>query len=238
MLTFKEGQSALHFEVLDLTHTLTPEVPTWNGTCDFKQRVIVDYAEACRVQEICLNAGTGTHLDAPLHFIPEGASVADMPLENFMVPLCVIKVTEKVHADYYADVDVIEAFEQQNGRIPAGALVIFHTGWDQHWSSPERYRGVDAQGQMHFPGITEAAAQALVERDVAGLGIDTLSPDCLNLNFPVHYRMLGAGKYIVENLTHCERLPAIGSYGLFLPLKTAGGTESVIRACALVLRKT
>lgn len=234
MLILSDSKTSLRFKTLDLTHTLSPQVPTWSGQCGFRDRVIVDYPEACRVQAIEMNAGTGTHLDAPSHFIPGAKSIEALPLEDFIAPLCVMDVSQKTHADYYLSTEDIAAYEKDHGRIPSGSWVIGCTGWDQYWKIPERYRNADAQGQMHFPGFSPEAAEQLLERNIKGLGIDSLSPDCLDLTFPVHYLLLEAGKIIAENLSGCQKLPPRGAYGFFLPIKTENGTEAVMRAMALI----
>src|SRR5438105_4111132 len=100
------------FNFIDLTHSLDPHAPTWSGDCGFKHKIIVDYAEACRVQSIEMNAGTGTHLDAPLHFIPDSKSIADISLDELILPLYVCHISKKVHADYYLTVEDILQFEK------------------------------------------------------------------------------------------------------------------------------
>jgi kynurenine formamidase len=224
------------FKLLDLTHTLNSAAPTWSGNCGFNHHVIVDYPEACRVQSIEMNAGTGTHIDAPAHFIPGAKGAAEIALEDLFAPIFLIDVSEKVHADYYIDCEDILAFEKQYGKIAAGSLVIGYTGWDQYWHDPKKFRNPDETGQMHFPGFSARSAELLLERNIAGLAVDSLSPDCLDLNFPVHYAILGAGKYIVENLANCRFLPPIGAYSIILPIKTEEGTEAVARAVALLPR--
>ena len=234
MLILSDSKTSLQFKTLDLTHTLSPTVPTWSGHCGFQDRVIVDYPEACRVQAIEMNAGTGTHLDAPSHFIPGAQSIADLALDHFIAPLAVINVSQKAHADYYISAQDLREFETHHGKIPAESWVLGYTGWDRYWQDPQQYRNVDTQGRMHFPGFSSEAADYLLERKIKGLGIDSLSPDCLDLNFSVHYLILGAGKCIAENLNNCQKLPPIGAYGFFLPIKTQNGTEAAMRALALV----
>src|SRR5688572_28828121 len=99
MLILSNSKNSLQFKIVDLTHTLSPAAPTWSGSCGFQDRIIVDYPEACRVQAIDMNAGTGTHLDAPSHFIPGAKSIAELPVEDFIAPLCIIDVSKKAHAD-------------------------------------------------------------------------------------------------------------------------------------------
>jgi kynurenine formamidase len=87
---------------------------------------------------------------------------------------------------------------------------------------------------MHFPGFSAGAADFLLERKIVGIGIDTLSPDGSNVGFPVHEKILGAGMYIVENLVNLALLPANGAFVILFPQKAAHGTESSIRAAALI----
>lgn len=222
------------FKIVDLTHTLDSLAPTWSGNCGYEHRVIVDYPEACRVQSIEMNAGTGTHIDAPSHFIPGALSVADIPIEQFIAPIYMIDVSAKAHADYYITCEDVIQFEKQYGKIKPGGLVIGYTGWDQYWHDANKFRNPDETGQMHFPGFSGESAELLLERNIVGLAVDSLSPDCLDLNFPVHYSILGAGKYIVENLANCKLLSPVGSYSIILPIKTRDGTEAVSRAIGLI----
>ncbi|EKD54086.1 MAG: hypothetical protein ACD_60C00125G0010 [uncultured bacterium] len=224
------------FKLIDLTHTLNSAAPTWSGQCGFLERVIVDYPEACRVQSIEINAGTGTHIDAPSHFIPGARNAADIPLEELIAPFYVIDVSKKAHADYYITPEDILAFEAEHEKIKPHSLVIGYTGWDRFWGDAKKFRNPDISGQMHFPGFTKESADLLLTRNIVGLGIDSLSPDCLDLTFPVHYAILGAGKYIVENLANCKLLPPVGAQGIILPIKTENGTEALSRVIGLVPR--
>ncbi|MBS0624852.1 MAG: cyclase family protein [Verrucomicrobia bacterium] len=228
-LAAKEEGAVVQFKFVELTHLLTPEVPTWNGSCGFCMEVKGDYDKMFRVQQIKMHAGVGTHMDAPSHCIPGADSIGDIPLEKLVVPACVIDVSAKAGADYEVSVEDVEEYEKRHGRLPSGSLVIAHTGWGRFWSDREAYRNVDAEGQMHFPAFSGEAAEFLLTRDIAGIAIDTLSPDCLDLNYPVHKAILGAGKYIIENIANCSQIPASGSYVIALPLRIEGATEAPVR---------
>ncbi|MBU6446154.1 MAG: cyclase family protein, partial [Verrucomicrobia bacterium] len=89
-------------------------------------------------------------------------------------------------------------------------------------------------GQMHFPAFSVEAARYLIGQNVVGIGIDTLSPDCLHLDYPVHHTVLGAGKYIIENVADCANIPSRGCYAIALPLRAEDATECPIRLIALV----
>ncbi len=223
--------------LVDLSHPLHEGVPTWSGGCGFRLEVKLDYPEGLRVQTVKSHAGVGTHIDAPSHFIPGGANVGEIPLEKLFVPACVLDLSEKRDADLFVEPEDIETFEGRSGPIPKNAVVIARTGWEAFWETPERYRNPDGAGRMHFPGFSEKAALALLNKGIAGIGIDTLSPDGSNTDrFPVHLAILGAGKYILENLAHLDKIPPIGAYLICLPPRVRDSTESIVRAAALVPR--
>jgi len=223
------------FRVVDLTQLLDPHVPTWNGSCGFCLEIKKDYDRVFRVQQIKMHAGVGTHMDAPSHRVQGGLSIAEIPVERLIAPICVIDVSKRAEADYEVSVRDIEEHEAAHGVIPQNALVIAFTGWSRFWMDPDAYRNVDASGQMHFPAFSAASAELLLKRDIAGIGIDTLSPDCLDAEFRVHQQILGAGKYIIENIADCAHIPVRGSYAIALPLRMES-TESPIRLVALVPR--
>ena len=221
-----------HFKILDLTHPLSSEVPTWNGSCGFCLEIKQDYDKMFRVQQVKMHAGIGTHMDAPSHCIQEGHSIADIPLEQLIVPVCVIDVSKE--ADYEISFEDIENYERTYGIIPKGSLVIGYTGWSRFWNNPDAYRNIDANGQMHFPAFSSKAVELLLKKDIVRIAIDALSPDCLNQSFSVHRLILGASEYIIENIADCSELPPKGSYVIALPLKVKDGTESPIRIVGLI----
>lgn len=226
------------FSVLDLTHTLSPNAPTWNGSCGFCLEVKKDYDKLFRVQQIKMHAGVGTHMDAPSHRFEKGISIAEIPVNELLAQACVIDVSTKAHANYVISVQDIHEYEDIYGKIPAKSFVIGHTGWSQFWENSDRYRNVDAEGQMHFPAFSKEAAELLLTRHVIGLGIDTLSPDCLDLNFPVHALFLGSGKYIIENIANGSKIPPQGAFIIVLPLKMENATECPVRMVALIPKKS
>jgi kynurenine formamidase len=224
------------FQMIELTHKLSPDVPTWNGSCGFCLEVKKDYDDDFRVQQIKMHAGVGTHMDAPSHRFQKGCSMADIPLKQLIVPVCVIDVRAKAHADYKVTPQDLRQYEARFGPIAANSLVIAFTGWSRFWGDSKAYRNVDEEGQMHFPAISSEAADYLLQKDVVGIGIDTLSPDALDPEFPVHQILLGHGKYIIENVADCSQMPAQGAYCIALPLRMEGATESPIRLVGIIIK--
>lgn len=228
-IDFKNGK------YIDLTHTLCSSIPNWSGNCGFQHKIISDYSDSAsevkfRVQSIEMSAGIGTHMDAPLHCFPGSKDIASLALEKLIAPCVKLDVSAKAHASYQLSADDIMEFENHHGIIEEDSFVIIRTGWDQFWDHPEKYRN-----ELQFPGISSQAAKLLLTRNIAGIGIDTLSPDGSTDGFPVHQAILGAGKYIIENVANSHLLPAMGAYTIALPLKIQDATESPIRLIAILL---
>jgi kynurenine formamidase len=165
--------------------------------------------------EITFDEHTGTHMDAPAHFVA-GASTADkLPVEKFFAPLAVISIAGRAakDADALLSVDDVLAWEKQHGRLAPGAFVAMYSGWDARIGNAERFLNKDSKGTMHAPGFSEEAARFLVtQRDIVGAGVDTLSLDGASAaKFVAHLALLGAGKYGVELLANLNAVPPSGA---------------------------
>lgn len=223
-----------NFSFIDLTHSITSDIPHWNEGCGFKKEIMVDYSgnlaeTQFRVERLFMSAGIGTHMDAPVHCFPGAESIDTIPLKKLIVPCVVVDVSAKATETYRVTPDDIHAFEEKHRIINPGEFVIVYTGWDKFWSHPQKYRN-----NYVFPAVSEETAKLLVERNISGLGIDTLSPDRANEGFLVHRVILGAGKYIIENIHNANHLPPTGSTLFALPMKIKEGTEAPIRLIASV----
>ncbi|MGH8093420.1 MAG: cyclase family protein [Chthoniobacterales bacterium] len=224
----------MKYKVVDLTHDLSRDIPTWDGGCGFDLAVSKDYEsfsgpDLFRVQEITCGAGSSTHMDAPAHIIPGGLTIDQLNLTDLVSDCVVIDVSDQADESYVAMPGSIEKFERQHGKIAPHSLVIFHTGWDKRWESREQYHN-----NHMFPSVHLSTAEMLLERSIVGIGIDTLSCDRGNNGFPVHQAILGAGKYLLENIANAGDLPPTGALVLALPMKLMDGTESPVRLIALI----
>lgn len=226
-------------KIIDLSHTLTAENPTWDGSCGFNLSTTLDHHECSSETKYKLHAlylkkaGVGTHIDAPLHCFPDQAPVAELPLENFFVKAYIIDVSSISSAEYKISADDIVSFEKLHGSIQENSLVIAYTGWSKYWSDSKKYRNENKDGIMQFPSYSAEAVQLLVNRNVAGIAIDTLSPDCPGSGDPVHRLILSNNKYIIENIANAHLLPSVGAYVIALPLKI-NATEAPIRIVGLI----
>ena len=224
----------MEFKAIDLTHTLTTTIPTWDSSCGFDISIDTDYADCTapdlfRTQKIKMNAGTGTHMDAPAHCLPSGRTIESLTMEELVTSCVVIDVSDEADENYLAMPEVVEKFEKEHGEIKSNSFVIFKTDWDKYWDTPEKYRN-----NHQFPSVHVSTAELLLKRNIAGLGIDTLSADTGKEGFPVHRAILRANKYLVENITNISKIPPTGSKIAVLPMKIGGGTEAPIRIVAFI----
>jgi kynurenine formamidase len=189
----------------------------------------------------CTPEHGGTHVDAPIHFAEGQRTLDQVPLEQLIGPAVVIDVSAKAaaDADYRLSPADVRAWEQRNGRIPAGAIVLLRTGWGARWPDRKRYLGDDRPGdasRLHFPSYGAEAAELLVNgRKVAALGVDTASVDHgPSSDFVVHRIAARAGVPGFENVAHLEAVPETGAWIFALPMKIGGGTGGPLRIVALV----
>ncbi len=226
-------------DVHDLTHTFTARTPVFPA---FKPiRITPKFSSAKDgffANEITFDEHTGTHMDAPVHFVP-GAPTADrLPADKFIAPLAVISIESRAakDADAVLTVDDVLAWEKQHGRLPAGVFVAMYSGWGSRIGNADRFLNKDAKGTMHAPGFSEEAAKFLTkERDIVGAGVDTLSLDIAAASkFVAHLALLGAGKYGVELLANLNAVPPTGATIVVGGPKHEGASGGPARVYALV----
>ena len=224
-------------KAVDLSHEMYEGMAYWPGGVPFKMERLVDYPQGYLLHKFEVGENTGTHVDAPHHFVEENLSVADLPLKDLIAPAVMIDVTGKVadNVDYQLTAADVAAWEAEHGTIEPGTLVILNTGWHQRFGSQDDYANLDGDGVMHFPGYHADAAELLVGRGVVGIGIDTLSLDYGPAkSFDTHLVMLKANKYQIENLANLDALPPTGATVIVGVLKVRGGSQAQARVIALL----
>jgi kynurenine formamidase len=225
--------------VVDLTHTMSAEFPTFDGTPGITMKKVFDLkANGYNLYQWQLNEHSGTHLDAPIHFSDGGMTADQLPAETLVAPLAVINVADKAekNADYQLSRDDLAAWERRHGRLPDGCCVAMNSGWARHVGDPAKYVGKDANGVMHFPGIDpDAAAWLTKERRVAGLAVDTLSLDHgASKDFRTHVLWLPGGRWGLENVANLDRVTAAGATLIVGIAKVKGATGGPARLLALI----
>jgi len=233
---------------IDLTHDFSSEAIYWPTAKPFTLEVVSAERTPAGYYYAANNFSAaehgGTHLDAPVHFA-EGKWTADqIPLERLVGDAVVIDVQPGADssADYRIDLKALDEWERKHDAIPAGAIVLFRTGWSRHWSNRAKYLGTTRTGaravsELHFPGIDSAAAGRLVERRVGAVGIDTPSIDYGQTStYPTHQALFAANIPAFENVSNLDQVPVKGSFVIALPMKIRGGSGGPLRIVALVPR--
>ncbi len=230
--------------VVDLTHPFDTQTIYWPTAQPFQLQPVAHGRSAggfwYEANQFCAAEHGGTHVDAPCHFAEGRLTVDAIALDRLIGPAAVIDVRDACAADpdYRVQVRDIEANEARHGRLPDGAIVLFHTGWGERWPDRKRYLGDDRPGvttALHFPGISEEAARFLVQRSVRAVGLDTASLDHgPSRDFIAHQILNGADIPGLENVAHLERLPARGATVFAIPMPIRGGSGAPARIFAFL----
>lgn len=233
----RQAHAASFSRVVDLTHTMGEDFPTYFGEPQLTIEVLNSFdPDGFNMKKWTLVEHTGTHLDAPFHFSADGWSSDQIPAENLVARLAIVDISAKAEDDPDAQVtpDDLAAFESENGEIVEGSVVAMMSGWDRHVAS-EKFRNADSDGVMHFPGFHVEAADMMIERGVVGMVVDTLSLDYgMSGDFATHYKWLPSGRWGIENAAGLGELPATGATIVVGAPKIAGATGGPTRLMALV----
>ncbi len=225
-----------HSGVVDLTHTLSADFPTYLGEPGFGAEQVWNFADAgFNLFNLTINEHTGTHIDAPLHFSADGLSVDEIPVADLVAPLCVVDIAARAaeDADTQVTPDDLQAWIDANGDIPDGACVAMHSGWSAKVDS-DAFRGFDGEAQ-HYPGFHIEATQMLLETGARSIAVDTLSLDHgISADFATHYAWLPTGRFGIENIAGLDQVPASGATVIIGAPKHRGGSGGPARIFAMV----
>jgi kynurenine formamidase len=252
LTTFVEALMAGQLKVVDLTQPLEPKTPVielppiFAASPGFSLEQISRYDDAGPAwywNTIRLGEHTGTHFDAPIHWVT-GKDLPDnacdtIPASRFVGPACVIDVSRESAAnpDYLLTVEELLAWEARHGRIKPGSWELLRTDWSKR-SDPADFFNVDDEGS-HTPGFDQATSLLLAtERDVLGVGVETVGTDAgqagrFDPPFPNHATMHGHGKFGLASLCNLDQLPPTGAVIIAAPLKIVDGSGSPVRVLAI-----
>ena len=239
-------------KIVDLTQPLGPDTPViglppqFGSSPGVTMEVISkfdDKGPAWYWNVLHLGEHTGTHFDAPVHWIT-GKDLPDnccdtIPARRFVGPACVIDVTEEVARDhdFLLMPEHVTAWEARHGRIPAGSWVLLRTGWSER-KDAVTFLNVGPDGP-HSPGFHKTTSELLArDRDVLGVGVETVGTDAgqagmFDPPFPNHTIMHGAGKFGLASLRNLDQLPATGAVVIAAPLRIVNGSGSPLRVLAI-----
>jgi kynurenine formamidase len=223
------------FDVVDLSHPLEELMPIFPLLSKFYHELwlSISHGDPANAYQIVMNEHTGTHVDAPAHYVdpghPNSKWVDEVPIEQWMGRAAIIDCRD-VAPRLTATPKKIKEWESEHGKLRPGDIVVFDFGWAAKW----RKRPDDVEFQRGWPGVGLENAELLIERQVKAIGVDTFSPDAQQSSGdPFHNRVLPEGICIIECLANLDRLPPV-CYLQVLPLKIKGGSGSPGRAIALV----
>jgi arylformamidase len=204
--------------IYDISLPISPDLPVWPGDPKIilEQVAAMDDGADANVTRLDMSAHTGTHVDAPHHFMNDSRTVESLPLEVLTGPCYVLRVA--------SNVGEITAEILEKADIPKDAVrLLFRTRNSEWW------RRGESRFQTDFVAVSEDGARWLVERGVQLVGVDYLSVAAYSQPVPTHRALLAAGVVVVEGLNLSRVEP--GAYILYcLPLKLAGADGAPARA--------
>jgi len=238
-------------EIVDLTAPLSAQTPILKLPEPLGQTWRFGLSEISRYNEagpawywnnITTGEHTGTHLDAPIHWITgrDGADVSQLPARRLIAPAVVLDFAAESAADpnFLLEKNHVLAWQDKHGPLPKGGWLLYRTGWSARSHDEDTFLN---GGQT--PGISAECARWLAETaPVQGVGVETVGTDAgaahsFTPAFPCHSFLLGHDKYGLTQLQNLATLPAVGAVLFVGPLPIVGGSGSPCRALALVERR-
>ena len=213
-------------KIIDLTLTVSDKIPTFPGS---PQPNLIPWEnikeDGYNLELLFLSSHTGTHMDAPHHFLEKGAKIHEISLKKLVSEAALIQ-SRKGSGESITKTD-IQKFEKKSGKIDGFSSVIFQTGWQRN-----------LQKKYYFtknPGLSVSAAKYLASKKISLVGIDSPSIDLGKDNkFSVHQIFAKKGILIVENLANLDKIKSSKFHLVVLPLKLKNATGSPVRAIAFV----
>jgi len=249
---------------IDLTYAFNNETVTWPGRKSTFNVEIEGYTPDgvwIASKGFCTSEHTATHIDAPYHYNPVGRKLDQIPLEDLIdVQGVVIDIYDKVHQYKDGKLSVIENYalkredviewEEKHGKIPPRAIVLIRSGWNLRWGNKKEYLNpkkevpaadpnkapeISLDVDLNFPAFSAEAAKFLTtERQVLGVGVDTISIDIGSNSrlFPAHQVFAARNVFMLEMVANLHLLPPTGFNLWAVPFKIDHGTGAPTRVLA------
>jgi len=212
-------------KVIDLTLTISENIPTFPGS---PQPNFINWEsiekDGYNLELLFLSTHTGTHIDAPYHFVKKGQKIDQIVTRRLVTEAILIKIRKG--SDQAITKNDIQKFEKKYGKIDDGSTVIFHTDWQKNLNKKSYF--------MKNPGLAVSAAKYLASKKINLVGIDSPSIDLgKDEKFSVHHILAKCGILIVENLINLDKINSQKFHLIVAPLKLKNATGSPVRAMAL-----
>ncbi len=216
-------------EMVDLSRVIydgMPKIPVLPDV-HVQKFLSLEKGHPLNVTVLSLPCHAGTHVDAPVHIVPNGKSIEELPLDAFVGPGAVIPVKKRGGEEVTAT-----ELEKSGVTVNHGDILMLFTGWDEKFESPDY--------NIH-PYLSVDAAEWMVKKGVKLLGIDCITVDLptplrpKGFDFPVHRILLGNGVLIAENVANLGKIVGRKIRILALPLRVKGSDAGHARIVAEVL---
>jgi len=213
-------------KILDLTLSISDKIPTFPGS---PQPNFIPWEnvkeDGYNLEVLFLSSHTGTHMDAPYHFLKNGAKIHEISLKKLVSEAALIQCRKS--SDQYVTKTDIQKFEKKHGKIENFSSVIFYTGWQKNLQKKHYF--------TKNPGLSVSAAKYLALKKISLIGIDSPSIDLgKDSKFSVHQIFAKKGMLIVENLANLDKIKSPKFHLVVLPLKLKNATGSPVRAIAFI----
>ena len=213
-------------KILDLTLSISDKIPTFPGS---PQPNFIPWEnvkeDGYNLEVLFLSSHTGTHMDAPYHFLENGAKIHEISLKKLVSEAALIQCRKS--SDQYVTKTDIQKFEKKHGKIDNFSSVIFYTGWQKNLQKKHYF--------TKNPGLSVSAAKYLALKKISLIGIDSPSIDLgKDSKFSVHQIFAKKGMLIVENLANLDKIKSPKFQLVVLPLKLKNATGSPVRAIAFI----
>jgi kynurenine formamidase len=183
-------------------------------------------ADGVNVLAVHIGSHSGTHADAPYHFVEDGARIDQLDPRLFVGPAVVVDVRGKAARERIT----VEDLRPYESRLHEGTVAVVRTGWEERYGTPEYY---------DHPFLDRRAARLILDAGVRTVAIDALNVDETAVEgvhpegYPVHHAILGAGGVIAENLANLAALDFPNPLLSLLPIKLGGSDGAPVRAVAM-----
>lgn len=210
-------------KAIDLTHTIMEEMPVYPGTEE--PEMIKTYTievNGFRETKISFYSHTGTHMDAPAHMISMGKTLEKFSVDKFIGKAVLLEFKKKEDKKI-----TLEALKPIELKLREADFLIINTGWHEYWGSAEYFKD--------FPALTEEAAKWLLQFNLKGIGVDTISIDSIEAgDFKIHEILMNRDLVIIENLNNLNSIEDDMFTFIAMPLKYREADGAPVRAVAIL----
>ena len=211
---------------IDLTLPVSEKIPTFPGS---PQPIFIQWEnikdDGYNLELVFLSSHTGTHLDAPYHFLEKGKKIHEISLKRLIINAILIKIRKR--RDQAITKTDIQKFEKKHGKIPNESTIVFWTGWQKMIKNDSYF--------VNNPGLSVTAAKYLISKKTNLVGIDSPSIDLgKEKRFLVHHLFAKNDVLIVENLANLDKIKSWKFQLAVLPMKLENATGAPVRAVGII----